>query len=118
MLKNLMLLIAVGVVVWIQLLAGGCGGEERRLVGTYMGDRDGAILELKGDGSYRYEVKGDNLIPGSVKTGEWIAETEDGTTSIVLTPMPALGAAFLCRKKGDRNLISYEPTFGQTYVRQ
>jgi len=95
----------------------GCLSGKARFVGTYIGDRNGAVLELNSDGTFSFESQGSGFISGSVTTGEWDVVKEDGSVAVVFTPLilqSAIGS--LVKSKRGKDLI--EPVFGETFVKQ
>lgn len=90
----------------------GCGGKGK-YVGRYV--NDGSVLELKSDGTYRYETKGEWLVPGSVTTGEWSVEKDDGDEIVSLLGARLGEPGLFKRSRQTGNLIGI---LGETFVKQ
>lgn len=88
----------------------GCGGKGK-YVGRYV--CDGSVLELKSDGTYRYETKG--FLVGHVATGEWSVEKDDGDEIVSFLGAGLAGPGLLKRSKKTGNLIGL---LGETFAKQ
>ena len=92
----------------------GCGIGKGKFVGTYVSEQSGSVLELKSDGTYRYETKG---FGGYFTTGEWSVIKDAGEEGISFTPVLSLtGPACLAKARKGNNLV--EPVLGGTFVKQ
>ena len=96
----------------------GCGTGKGKYVGKYVSQQNQSVLELKSDGTYRFETKGSFLFSGNVVTGEWSAEKDNGSEAILFTPIFSLMGppAVLVKTKKGNNLI--DPVFGETFMKQ
>jgi hypothetical protein len=101
----------------------GCGTGESKYVGTYIsesevwdktyGDYVRNVLEIKRDGTYRYETKG--YLAG-VTTGEWRVIKEEGVEAIDFIPGYPRGPMSLMKSRKGNNLVS--TVSGEVFVKQ
>jgi len=90
----------------------GCGIGKGKYVGTYVSEQSGSVLELKSDGTYRYETKG---FAGQVTTGEWSVEKDDGHEIVSFLGGGLSGPGLLERSRNTGNLIGI---LDGTFVKQ
>lgn len=117
--KSVMRVILVlGVSLFLLWILIGCVIGKSKYVGTYISEQNQSVLELKSDGTYRFETKGSFLFSGNVVTGEWSAEKDNGSEAILFTPIFSLMGppAVLVKTKKGNNLI--DPVFGETFMKQ
>lgn len=90
----------------------GCGIGKGKYVGKYVFEQGGSVLELKSDGTYRYETEG---FLGHVTTGEWSVEKDDGDEIVSLLGGGLGEPSAFKRSRQTGNLIGI---LGETFVKQ
>lgn len=111
--KRVAIVIGLVAVLFVLGTIMGCGGKSK-YVGTYVSEKNQSVLELKSDGTYRFETKG---FVGHVTTGEWSVMKDEGGEGISFTPALSLtGPACLVKTRKGNNLV--EPILGETFVKQ
>lgn len=112
---------AIGLVVVLFVLGMmvNCGIGKSKYVGTYIHEEKLTLgkmvskLELKPDGTYRYETKGPYVGP-YVSTGEWRILKDDGEDFVEFTPLVTLSL----RKSKSKGYYFYNPVSSDIFVKQ